>query len=72
MARLVHPGIVALFDSGESDGRLFYVMPFVSGETLRARVTREGRLTPPAAAPSAPTSPRRWPTRTGWASCTAT
>jgi hypothetical protein len=36
MARLVQPGIVALFDSGESDGRLFYVMPFVSGETLRA------------------------------------
>ena len=50
MARLVHPGIVALFDSGESDGRLFYVMPFVSGETLRARVAREGRLTPPEAA----------------------
>jgi len=45
MARLVHPGIVALFDSGESDGRLFYVMPLVSGETLRARVSREGRLT---------------------------
>jgi serine/threonine-protein kinase len=50
MARLVHPGIVALFDSGESDGRLFYVMPLVSGETLRARVIRERRLTPPDAA----------------------
>ena len=50
MARLVHPGIVALFDSGESDGRLFYVMPFVSGETLRARVSRERRLAPPDAA----------------------
>ena len=50
MARLVHPGIVALFDSGESDGRLFYVMPLVSGETLRARVTRERRLTPADAA----------------------
>ena len=50
MARLVHPGIVALFDSGESDGRLFYVMPLVSGETLRARVSREGRLTPADAA----------------------
>ena len=31
MARLVHPGIVALFDSGEVDGRLFYVMPLVEG-----------------------------------------
>ena len=50
MARLVHPGIVALFDSGEFDGRLFYVMPLVSGETLRARVTRERRLTPADAA----------------------
>jgi serine/threonine-protein kinase len=33
MAKLVHPGIVALFDSGQVDGRLFYVMPFVAGET---------------------------------------
>ena len=50
MARLVHPGIVALFDSGQSDGRLYYVMPFVAGETLRARLARERRLTPQAAA----------------------
>src|SRR4026207_2222655 len=41
MAKLVHPGIVALFDSGESGGRLFYVMPFVAGENLRARRERE-------------------------------
>ncbi|MEP7346766.1 MAG: protein kinase [Gemmatimonadaceae bacterium] len=46
MAKLVHPGIVALFDSGEADGRLFYVMPLVAGETLRARLTRERRITP--------------------------
>lgn len=46
MAKLVHPGIVALFDSGVSDGCLFYVMPLVSGETLRARLGRERRLTP--------------------------
>ena len=45
MAKLVHPGIVALFDSGESDGRLFYVMPLVAGETLRGRLAREGRMT---------------------------
>src|SRR5678810_1125897 len=37
MAKLVHPGIVALFDSGETDGRLFYVMPFVPGETIAKR-----------------------------------
>ncbi len=45
MAKLVHPGIVALFDSGESGGRLFYVMPLVAGETLRGRLAREGRMT---------------------------
>jgi serine/threonine protein kinase len=44
MAKLVHPGIVALFDSGEIDGRLYYVMPFVAGENLRARLTRERRM----------------------------
>ena len=44
MARLVHPGIVALFDSGEADGRLFYVMPLVTGETLRTRLDRERLL----------------------------
>ena len=45
MAKLVHPGIVALFDSGEVDGRLYYVMPLVSGETLRERLEREHRMT---------------------------
>ncbi|MEI6668677.1 MAG: protein kinase [Acidobacteriota bacterium] len=49
-ARLVHPGIVALFDSGVADGRLFYVMPLVSGETLRARVSRGPRMPPQEAA----------------------
>lgn len=43
-AKLVHPGIVALFDSGEADGQLYYVMPLVSGDTLRSRLAREGRL----------------------------
>ena len=46
MAKLVHPGIVALFDSGVADDRLYYVMPFVAGETLRSRLLREHRLTP--------------------------
>ena len=45
MAKLVHPGIVALFDSGEIEGRLFYVMPFVPGETLRDRLNQEKRVT---------------------------
>lgn len=49
-ARLQHPHILPLFDSGEADGLLFYVMPFVTGETLRARLTRTGRLTIPDAA----------------------
>ena len=44
-ARLQHPHILPLFDSGEVDGLLFYVMPFVTGETLRARLARMGRLT---------------------------
>jgi serine/threonine-protein kinase len=43
-ARLQHPHIVALFDSGESDGVLYYVMPYVEGQTLRARLRREPQL----------------------------
>ncbi|HVM43551.1 MAG TPA: serine/threonine-protein kinase [Gemmatimonadales bacterium] len=37
-AQLVHPNIVPLFDSGDADGWLFYVMPFIDGPTLRARL----------------------------------
>ena len=43
-ARLQHPHILPLLDSGEADGLLFYVMPFVPGETLRARLEREHQL----------------------------
>lgn len=43
-ATLQHPNILPLFDSGTADGLLWYAMPFVEGETLRARLTREGRL----------------------------
>jgi tRNA A-37 threonylcarbamoyl transferase component Bud32/tetratricopeptide (TPR) repeat protein len=43
-AQLQHPGIVAVFDSGAHAGIPFYVMPYVRGETLAARVTREGML----------------------------
>jgi eukaryotic-like serine/threonine-protein kinase len=43
-ALLQHPHILPLFDSGSVGGLLWYVMPFVDGETLRARLTREKRL----------------------------
>ena len=43
-ARLQHPHILPLLDSGEADGLLYYVMPFVTGETLRARLERERQL----------------------------
>jgi tetratricopeptide (TPR) repeat protein len=43
-ARLNHPHILPLYDSGEAAGSLFYVMPFVEGETLRARLDREKQL----------------------------
>ncbi|MGH7535383.1 MAG: protein kinase domain-containing protein, partial [Gemmatimonadales bacterium] len=43
-ARLNHPHILSLIDSGESEGLLYYVMPYVQGESLRARLKRERRL----------------------------
>jgi tetratricopeptide (TPR) repeat protein/tRNA A-37 threonylcarbamoyl transferase component Bud32 len=43
-AQLTHPHILPLHDSGEAGGFLYYVMPFVEGETLRARLAREGAL----------------------------
>jgi serine/threonine-protein kinase len=44
VAGLNHPHILTLIDSGEADGLLFFVMPYVSGETLQARLKREGQL----------------------------
>jgi len=43
-ARLQHPHILPLFDSGESAGQLWYAMPFVAGESLRDRLRREVQL----------------------------
>ncbi|HUF68593.1 MAG TPA: protein kinase, partial [Longimicrobiales bacterium] len=43
-AALQHPHILPLFDSGEADGFLFYVMPFIDGETLRSKLDRETQL----------------------------
>ena len=43
-ANLQHPNLLPLFDSGGAAGRLFYVMPFVEGESLRAKLTRDRQL----------------------------
>jgi Tol biopolymer transport system component len=43
-ANLQHPHILSLFDSGEADGLVYYVMPFVEGESLRDRLHREHQL----------------------------
>ncbi len=48
-ARLQHPHILQLLDSGDADGLLYYVMPLVTGETLRARLERERQLPIPEA-----------------------
>jgi tRNA A-37 threonylcarbamoyl transferase component Bud32/tetratricopeptide (TPR) repeat protein len=44
LARLQHPNILALYDSGESEGALYYVMPYIVGESLRGRISREKRI----------------------------
>jgi serine/threonine-protein kinase len=43
-AKLTHPHILPLFDSGEAAGFLYYVMPYVEGESLRGRLDRTGKL----------------------------
>ncbi len=43
-ANLQHPHILPLFDSGEADSFLYYVMPYIEGETLRAKLDRETQL----------------------------
>ena len=43
-AALQHPHILPLFDSGTADGFLYYVMPFIEGETLRDKLNRETQL----------------------------
>jgi len=48
-ARLTHPHILTLIDSGEAGGFLYYVMPFVDGESLRDRLTREKKVSVPDA-----------------------
>ena len=48
-ARLQHPHIVPLYDSGDVEGRVYFTMPYVEGETLRGRLDREGQLQVPEA-----------------------
>src|SRR5947207_555066 len=43
-ANLQHPNLLPLFDSGEAEGLLFYVMPYVEGESLRGKLEREKQL----------------------------
>jgi eukaryotic-like serine/threonine-protein kinase len=50
IARLRHPNIVAIHAAGSADGLLYYVMDEIAGESLRHRLTREGRLSPAEAA----------------------
>ena len=44
VTHLTHPHILPIYDSGEADGELFYVMPYIEGESLRARLNRERQL----------------------------
>ena len=43
-SKLQHPHILSVYDSGDAGGQLWYTMPFVQGESLRDRMTREGQL----------------------------
>ena len=49
-ASLTHPHVLPLYDSGEADGILYFVMPVMRGQTLRDRLREEGRLSVDAAA----------------------
>jgi TolB-like protein/tRNA A-37 threonylcarbamoyl transferase component Bud32 len=42
--KMSHPHILPIYDSGEADGELYYVMPYIAGESLRARLNRERQL----------------------------
>ena len=46
-SKLTHPHILPIFSAGEAEGMLYYVMPYVEGESLRERITRERQLPVP-------------------------
>ena len=71
-ANLQHPHILPLFDSGEADSFLYYVMPFIDGETLRDKLNRETQLGIEERCRSPRTLPVPSTTRTAKASFTAT
>ena len=48
-AQLHHPHILPLYDSGDADGFLYYVMPYEEGQSLREKLAREGELPVPEA-----------------------
>ncbi len=56
-ANLQHPHILPLFDSGEADSFLYYVMPYIEGETLRDKLNRETQLHRTVGSPSQRTQP---------------
>ena len=61
-ATLQHPHMLPLYDSGQADGLLYYVMPYAEGESLRQRLAREQQL-PRRGAPDHPRSRQRPPVR---------
>ena len=71
-AQLDHPHILTLLDSGESESFVWYILPFIRGESLRQKLTREKQLAVEEALPSQRRSPARWSTRTSTASSTVT
>ena len=73
-AGLNHPHILPLFDSGEADGLLFYVMPYVEGDRCGSGSTGERQLPLDEALPDHPGGRRRrstTPTATGWSTATS-
>ena len=63
-ANLQHPHILPLHDSGEADGFLYYVMPFVDGISLRENWPARANSRSPMPSGSSATWPMRWPTPT--------
>ena len=71
-AQLQHPNILPVYDSGATDGVLWYTMPFVEGDTLRGRLRHRGGSPSLTPCPCSRTSRAHWPTPTGAGWSTAT
>ncbi len=72
-AKLTHPHILPLYDSGDADGFLYYVMPYVEGESLADMIHREQQLrsTTRYGSPARPRARSRTPTATDWSTATS-